>query len=100
VCLFLLLLFAGFVGVAMEAPVVGVMGMALVALGTPGALISAAIDGDSIRVRQFLMPGFEHERAVLHELAEWAAYYQCEPFGEERADLRAGIVASVIANVQ
>lgn len=33
------------------------------------------------------------------ELAEWAAYYQSDPFGDERADLRAGIVASVIANV-
>lgn len=26
------------------------------------------------------------------------AYYKIEPFGEERADLRAGIIASVIAN--
>jgi flagellar basal body rod protein FlgC len=26
------------------------------------------------------------------------AYYQLEPFGEERDDLRAGIVASTIAN--
>lgn len=29
---------------------------------------------------------------------EWLAYYELEPFGEVRADLRAGIVASVIAN--
>lgn len=29
----------------------------------------------------------------------WRQYYQLEPFGEERADLRAGIVASTIANV-
>jgi hypothetical protein len=29
----------------------------------------------------------------------WRAYAQIEPFGEERSDLRAGIVASVIANV-
>ncbi len=29
---------------------------------------------------------------------EWQAYYQIEPWGEDRADLRAGIVASVIAN--
>ena len=27
------------------------------------------------------------------------AFYRLEPFGEERADVRAGIVASVIANV-
>lgn len=26
-------------------------------------------------------------------------YYELEPFGEERADLRAGIVASTVANV-
>lgn len=32
------------------------------------------------------------------QLAEWMAYAQLEPFGEDRADLRAGIVASVIAN--
>lgn len=32
------------------------------------------------------------------ELSEWMAYATLEPFGEERADLRAGIVASVIAN--
>jgi hypothetical protein len=32
-------------------------------------------------------------------VAEWMAYASIEPFGEERADLRAGIIASVIANV-
>ena len=32
------------------------------------------------------------------ELTEWMAYDQVEPFGEWRADLRAGIVASTIAN--
>jgi hypothetical protein len=32
------------------------------------------------------------------QFAEWAAYYQLEPWGPERGDLRAGIVASVIAN--
>jgi hypothetical protein len=31
------------------------------------------------------------------ELAEWALFYSENPFGEFRADLRAGIVASVIA---
>ena len=30
---------------------------------------------------------------------DWMAYANVEPFGEERADLRAGIVASVVANV-
>lgn len=33
------------------------------------------------------------------QLAEWLAFFQLEPWGEERADLRAGIVASTIANV-
>ncbi len=33
------------------------------------------------------------------EFAEWMAYYAIEPFGEERADLRMGILASLIANV-
>ena len=33
------------------------------------------------------------------ELTEWAAYYQLEPFGEYRGDLRAGIVASTLANI-
>jgi len=42
--------------------------------GTQAFLVGcAAVDGDSIRVRQFLMPGFEHERAVLAELAAWAS---------------------------
>lgn len=37
-------------------------------------------------------------RTDSRELAEWMAYAQLEPFGEEREDLRAGIVASTIAN--
>jgi hypothetical protein len=32
------------------------------------------------------------------QFADWLAYYSLEPFGEERADLRAGIVASVVNN--
>lgn len=32
------------------------------------------------------------------EFGEWVAYDRIEPFGEVRADLRSGIVASVIAN--
>jgi len=32
------------------------------------------------------------------ELAEWQAYFRLEPFGEERADLRAAIVAATVAN--
>lgn len=33
------------------------------------------------------------------EFAEWIAYYTVEPFGEQRADLRSAIIATVIANV-
>lgn len=32
------------------------------------------------------------------EFAGWLAYNEIDPFGEERADLRAGIIASVTAN--
>ena len=40
--------------------------------GTQAFLVGcAAIEGDSIRIRQFLLPGFEHERAVLSELRAW-----------------------------
>lgn len=38
-------------------------------------------------------------RIDSRELSEWMAYAALEPFGETRGDLRAGIVASVIANV-
>ena len=41
--------------------------------GTQAFLVGcASIEGTSIRVRQFLMPGFEHERAVLSELQAWS----------------------------
>lgn len=33
------------------------------------------------------------------EFAEWMAYWSLEPWGEGRADLRAGIVASTMANL-
>lgn len=32
------------------------------------------------------------------EFAEWIAYDGIEPFGEDRGDLRAGIIAATIAN--
>lgn len=32
-------------------------------------------------------------------VTEWMVFYGLEPWGEERADLRAGIVASTVANV-
>ena len=41
--------------------------------GTQAFLVGcAAIEGTSIRVRQFLLPGFEHERALLSEMQDWA----------------------------
>jgi hypothetical protein len=38
-------------------------------------------------------------RLSWDQFLEWAAFAEIEPFGEERADWRAGMVASVIANV-
>lgn len=38
------------------------------------------------------------EKHTSRELTEWAAFLQLEPQGEDRADLRAGIIASTIAN--
>jgi hypothetical protein len=41
--------------------------------GTQAFLIgSAVIQDDELFVRQFFLPGFEHERALLAELREWA----------------------------
>lgn len=37
-------------------------------------------------------------RIDSRELAEWMAYYMVDPFGTERADLQAGIIACTIAN--
>jgi hypothetical protein len=37
-------------------------------------------------------------RVSSRELSEWRAYFMLEPFGEERADMRAAIVASTVAN--
>lgn len=37
-------------------------------------------------------------RVDSQEFAGWLAYWTLEPWGEERADLRAAIVACVIAN--
>lgn len=36
---------------------------------------------------------------TLREFARWVEYFKLEPWGEERADLRAGIIAATIANV-
>jgi len=40
--------------------------------GTQAFLVGCArLDGDGVHIRQFLSPGFEHERAQLHLVAEW-----------------------------
>ena len=40
--------------------------------GTQAFLVGCwAMEGDSLRIRQLLLPGFEHERAVLSELHAW-----------------------------
>ncbi len=40
--------------------------------GTAAFLIGCAVIADGgLRVRQFLLPGFEHERALLASIAEW-----------------------------
>jgi hypothetical protein len=38
-------------------------------------------------------------RCDAEEFREWMAFYELDPWGGERGDLRTGIVASVIANV-
>ncbi len=38
-------------------------------------------------------------KMTSRQLAEWIAYYRMEPWGEDRADLRSGIVASTMANI-
>jgi hypothetical protein len=35
----------------------------------------------------------------MPEFMRWVAYHELDPFGEERGDLRAALVASVVANV-
>ena len=38
-------------------------------------------------------------RCNSRQYAEWQAEYQLDPWGDERADLRAGIIACTIAHV-
>lgn len=39
------------------------------------------------------------DEMTARELGEWQAMYNISPWGERRADLRAGIIASTIYNV-
>ena len=38
-------------------------------------------------------------RCDAREFAEWMAFYRLEPWGEQRGDLRIGILAAVVANM-
>ncbi len=38
------------------------------------------------------------ERMSSAEFGEWMAYYQIEPFGEERADIRQALTTSAVHN--
>lgn len=33
------------------------------------------------------------------EFAEWSAFYDKDPWGDQRGDVRAGIIASTLANI-
>lgn len=39
------------------------------------------------------------EQMTPTQFFEWAAYFEMDPFGESRADLRSATIASLIANV-
>lgn len=43
-------------------------------------------------------PDYLLRRLTSRQFAEWMEYYQLEPFGEDRADLRSAIVACVMSN--
>lgn len=38
-------------------------------------------------------------RMPSYEVTEWMAYHTLDPFGEERADLRIGVLCCLIANL-
>lgn len=46
-------------------------------------------------IAELSMPGVLSQA----EFTDWIDYYRQEPWGEERADLRAGVIASTVANV-
>lgn len=53
--------------------------------------------------RLALALGYIHPDAMLRHLTsrqfnEWQAFYQIDPFGEQRGDLQMGILASVFSN--
>lgn len=38
-------------------------------------------------------------RMSSREFHEWIAFYEIDPWGDQRADVRAGIIASTLANI-
>lgn len=38
------------------------------------------------------------QRMSSHEFTEWMAYYEIEPFGEQRADLRQALTTAAVHN--
>lgn len=38
-------------------------------------------------------------RLSSRQISEWMAYYTLDPFGEERADLRAAMICALLANI-
>ena len=46
----------------------------------------------------YIHPDVMLQRMTARQFMEWAAYCSIDPIGEERADLRMGILASVINN--
>lgn len=44
-------------------------------------------------------PDYLMDTLSSRQWAEWQAFYQMEPFGDVKADWRAGMLASVLANV-
>jgi len=35
-----------------------------------------------------------------YEFQEWAAFYEIDPFGDQRGDIQAGVIASTAANLK
>lgn len=40
----------------------------------------------------------EIDEMPYHEFMQWQAYYALEPFGQERDNFHAGVIASTVAN--
>lgn len=45
-----------------------------------------------------LHPDYLLNSLTSRQLAEWMAYYAVDPFGDQRGDLQAGIIAATVSN--